>query len=482
MTEILSLLNKAHIDGRWVDAESGATFAVLDPAVNEIIQMVPDCGPEDMESAIEAAHRAFENWSMRAAKERAALLREIARILISRTDELALILSRENGKPLSEAAGEIRYGASYFDWFAEEAVRTYGDVIPSWSDDRRVIVTKHPVGVCALITPWNFPNAMLARKAAAALAAGCTVVAKPAEDTPLSALALAAVMKEAGLPDGVCNVVPANQAEAVGKTLTSSPIVQKVSFTGSTNVGRILYAQSAPTLKKLSLELGGNAPFIVFEDADLDAALEGLFVSKFRNAGQTCVCSNRIFVHEAVMDAFAGKIAARAAALIVGNGLEAGTEIGPLINERAMNKVQTLVDEATSHGATLMTGGQRVEQSSLFYQPTVLADVTPDMKVAREEIFGPLVPLISFKSDCDVIKMANDTEYGLAAYIYTENASRTWRISEALDFGMIGINEGAISAAEVPFGGVKQSGVGREGSKYGIDEYLDIKYRLFGGL
>lgn len=475
---------QAFIDGGWVNAISGKTFCVLDPATGHAISNVADCDEPEVESAVSAAKRAFKNWRDRPAKSRAEFLHTVSR-LMSETKieaEMARIVSSESGKPLSEAIGEIRYGAAYFKWFAEEAVRAYGDIIPANSASNRFIVTKHPVGVCAMITPWNFPSAMLARKTAAALAAGCTVVAKPAEDTPLSALMLAEVLTDAGIPGGVFNVIPSTLREEMGSYLTAHPDIKKISFTGSTPVGRALYSQSARTLKKLSLELGGNAPFIVFEDADLDAAVDGLMASKFRNAGQTCVCTNRVFVHREIEDAFATKLVDRVRALKVGPFTEPESEVGPLINEKAVEKVTSLVDDACEQGARVLAGARASKRGGLFYRPTVLCEVTHSMKIAQEEIFGPVVTLISFTREEDVIAMANDTEYGLAAYMYTENAKRCWRVSEQLQYGMIGINESAISHPEIPFGGVKQSGLGREGSKYGLDDYLELKFRLFGGI
>lgn len=472
----------AYINGEWAGAASGKRFEVFDPASGDVITSVADCGQREVETAVSAAETAFPSWSRLPGKARANALLQVAQLMLDEEANLARIISRESGKPLSEATGEIRYGASYFKWFSEEAVRTYGDVIPANSPSNRFIVTKHPIGVCAMITPWNFPSAMLARKTAAALAAGCTVVAKPAEDTPLSALALADVLERAGVPHGVFNVLPSSLREEMGAHLTADPRVKKISFTGSTPVGRLLYAQSAPSLKKLSLELGGNAPFIIFEDADLDAAVAGLMASKFRNAGQTCICTNRVFVHANVQERFAAKLVDPVRSLKVGPFTDSDNQIGPLINERAIRKVFDLVNDAVAEGARVEAGGKVSGQGDLFFEPTVLADVSRSMRIAKEEIFGPVVTLIPFGTDEEVIDMANDTEFGLAAYMYTESAKRSWRVSERLEYGMVGINESAISNPEIPFGGVKQSGLGREGSKYGLDDYLELKFRLFGGI
>ena len=473
---------QAYIGGRWCDASDGRTFAVKNPATGETIASVADCGASDTRTAIAAANTAQDAWGGWTANERAGVLKRWRDLMVAQADRLARILMLENGKPLAEARGEILYGASYLEWFAEEARRIYGDVIPAPAADKRIIVIRQPVGVCAAITPWNFPNAMLARKAAAALAAGCTMVAKPAEDTPLSALVMAELAGEAGIPEGVFNVVPTSRPADVGGELTSSPTVRKISFTGSTEIGRMLLEQAAGTIKKVSMELGGNAPFIVFDDADLDAAADGLMASKFRNAGQTCVCANRVFVHTKVMDAFAAKMLDRVARLKVSRGEEDGAEIGPLINEDAIAKVERLVSAAQSGGAQLVTGGQRHEAGALFYQPTIMSGVATSMDIAREEIFGPVAALIAFDNEEDVVAMANDTPYGLAAYAYTRDLGRAWRVSEALEYGMVGINEGVISSAAAPFGGVKQSGMGREGSRYGIDDYLELKYIMMGGL
>jgi succinate-semialdehyde dehydrogenase/glutarate-semialdehyde dehydrogenase len=473
---------QAYIGGRWCDASDGRTFDVTNPATGEIIATVSDCGADETHAAIAAADAAQKAWAGWTASDRANALKRWRDLMVVQADRLARILMLENGKPLAEARGEILYGASYLEWFAEEARRIYGDVIPAPAADKRIVVIRQPVGVCAAITPWNFPNAMLARKAAAALAAGCTMVAKPAEDTPLSALAMAELAGEAGIPDGVFNVVPTSRPADVGGVLTSSETVRKLSFTGSTEIGRLLLEQCAGTIKKVSMELGGNAPFIVFDDADLDAAADGLMASKFRNAGQTCVCANRIFVHSKIMDAFAEKVLERVTKLKVAGGDAEGSEIGPLINEDAVAKVERLVGAAQNAGARLVTGGQRHEAGKLFYQPTIMSGVTPSMDIAREEIFGPVAAMIAFDNEQDVVAMANDTPYGLAAYAYTRDLGRAWRVSEALEYGMVGINEGVISSAAAPFGGVKQSGIGREGSRYGIDDYLELKYIMMGGL
>lgn len=475
-------LQDAFIDGGWTPALGGARFAVCNPANGAIIGHVADCGEAETRAAIAAADAAQAGWAARPAAERSALLRRWRDLMVEHADALAALLTDENGKPLAEARGEILYGASYLEWFAEEAKRLYGEVIPSGSPSNRILVIKQPVGVCAAITPWNFPNAMLMRKAAAALGAGCTLVAKPAEDTPLSALAAATLGHEAGLPPGVFNVVTTAQPAAVGAVLTSHPRVRKISFTGSTDVGKTLLQQSATTVKRASMELGGNAPFVVFADADLDAAIEGALASKFRNAGQTCVCANRMLIERSILDEFADRLAARVDALKVGPGTLDGADIGPLINTAALEKVERLVADALAAGASLRTGGQRHAAGDLFYAPTVLENVTADMAVAREEIFGPVAPLIAFDAEDEAIQLANDTPYGLAAFVYTRDLGRAFRVGESLEYGMVGINEGILSSAAAPFGGVKQSGYGREGSRHGLDDYVDIKYMLMGGL
>ncbi|MFH1819505.1 MAG: NAD-dependent succinate-semialdehyde dehydrogenase [Pseudomonadota bacterium] len=469
------------IGGEWQDAADGATFAVHNPANAEIVGHAPRCATADVERAIEVAHAEFVGWRDTPAKSRAQLLRRWFDLILQHRDDLATIMVSEQGKPLDEARGEIDYAASFIEWFAEEARRVYGDVVPSPWADRRMFTLKQPVGVAALITPWNFPAAMLTRKAGAALAAGCTVVAKPASQTPFTALALAELAQRAGLPAGVLNVVTGDAA-AIGAVLTSHPRVRKVSFTGSTAVGKQLLAQSAGTLKHVSLELGGNAPFIVFDDADLDAAVAGALASKYRNSGQTCVCANRVFVQDKIFDAFAGKFAAAVAQLEVGEGFTPEVETGPLISSAALQKVEAHIADALTHGASLLTGGHRHALGGLFFQPTVLSQCTPDMQICRDETFGPVAPLIRFADEAEVIRMANDTEYGLAAYAYTRDLGRAWRLAEQLDYGMVGINAGLISTAEVAFGGVKQSGLGREGGRSGIDEYLESKYVNLGGL
>ncbi|MBS0310498.1 MAG: NAD-dependent succinate-semialdehyde dehydrogenase [Proteobacteria bacterium] len=472
---------QALIGGKWLNAADGSHFVVHNPANSKAVGHAPRCTVADTEHAIEAAHTAFPAWRDQTAKTRAQLLRRWFGLILQHRDDLANIMVSEQGKPLSEARGEIDYAASFIEWFAEEARRVYGDVVPSPWADRRMFTLKQPLGVAALITPWNFPAAMLTRKAGAALAAGCTVVAKPASQTPFTALALAELAQRAGLPAGVLNVVTGDAA-TIGAVLTSHPLVRKVSFTGSTAVGKQLLAQSAGTLKHVSLELGGNAPFIVFDDADLDAAVAGALASKYRNSGQTCVCANRVFVQDAIHDAFVEKFTAAVAQLKVGEGFTPGVETGPLISAAALGKVETHIADALAHGATLLTGGCRHALGGLFFQPTVLSQCTPDMQICRDETFGPVAPLIRFADEAEVIRMANDTEYGLAAYAYTRDLGRAWRLAERLDYGMVGINAGLISTAEVAFGGVKQSGLGREGGRSGIDEYLESKYVNLGGL
>ena len=470
------LRDQAFVNGAWLGAV--ATFPIADPATGEVLARVPDLGAAETRRAIEAANTAWPAWRGLTAKQRGTILRKWFDLVLANADDLALLMTREQGKPLAEAKGEIVYGASFIEWFAEEGKRIYGDVIPSPAADRRLVVLKQPVGVCAAITPWNFPNAMITRKVAPALAAGCTVVVKPAEQTPLSALALAELAQRAGFPPGVFNVVTGSERAApiIGAELTSNPTVRKLSFTGSTEVGRLLMAQCAPTVKKLSLELGGNAPFIVFDDADLDAAIEGAMMSKYRNAGQTCVCANRLLVQDGIYDAFAARLAARVAALKVGAGTEAGVTQGPLIDAAGLAKVEAMVADALAKGARVLTGGKRHERGGTFYQPTVLADVDATMRCAREEIFGPVAPLFRFRDEAEAVALANATEYGLAAYFYARDLARVWRVAEALEYGMVGINTGLISNEVAPFGGVKHSGIGREGSRYGIEDYLEIKY------
>ncbi len=477
------LKTRGWIDGQWADADSGATFAVTDPASGAKIVEVADMGAAETRRAIEAAARALPAWRARTAKERGAVLRRWFDLIVAHTDDLALLMTTEQGKPLAEAKGEVAYGASFIEWFAEEGKRAYGDVIPTVAADRRLLVVKQPIGVCAAITPWNFPIAMITRKVGPALAAGCTVVAKPAEATPLSALALAELAHRAGVPPGVFNVVTADARHApeIGLELCTNPTVRKVSFTGSTEVGRILLRQSADTVKKLSLELGGNAPFIVFDDADVDAAVEGALASKYRNAGQTCVCANRLYVQAGVYDTFVEKLAAKAKGIKVGNGFEAGVNQGPLIDDAALAKVQAHVDDAVGKGARVVTGGERATAiGERFYTPTVLADVTSAMLCAKEETFGPVAPVFRFETEAEAIELANATEYGLASYFYSRDIGRVFRVAEALEYGMVGINTGLISTAEVPFGGVKQSGLGREGARQGIDDYVELKYLCLG--
>ena len=466
----------AFIDGAWV--EGAATFAVADPASGEVLAHVPDLGAAETRRAIDAANAAWPAWRALTAARRSAVLRAWFELILANIDDLAQLITREQGKPLAEARGETAYAASFVEWFAEEGKRVYGDIIPAPSGDRRIVVMKQPIGVCAAITPWNFPAAMITRKVAPALAAGCTVVIKPAEQTPLTALALAELAFRAGFPPGVINVVTGSAAAApiIGGELTANPVVRKLSFTGSTEIGRLLMAQCAPTVKKLSLELGGNAPFIVFDDADVDAAVEGAITSKYRNAGQTCVCANRLLVQEGIYDAFAARFGEKVAQLQVGAGMEAGVTQGPLIDRAALSKVEALIADAVAKGARIVTGGKRHARGGTFFEPTVLADVTTDMRCAREETFGPVAPLFRFKDEAEAIALANATEYGLASYFYARDVARTWRVAEALEYGMVGINTGVFSNEVAPFGGVKQSGIGREGSRYGIDEYLEMKY------
>ena len=472
--------NGSYINGRWHNSDN--TFSVKNPADLQPLADVADAGKTQAEQAVQAASDSFAGWAAKPAAERSALLLDWYQLVMKHKEDLARLMTLEQGKPLAEAKGEIAYGASYLQWFAEEAKRLYGDTIPAPSADKRIIVQRQPVGVVAAITPWNFPNAMLARKAAAALAAGCTFVVKPAHQTPLSALALAELSQQAGIPPGVFNVVCGTDAKAIGEVLTQDPRVAKFSFTGSTAVGKVLAKQCADTVKRVSMELGGNAPFIVFDDADLDAAAEGLMASKFRNAGQTCVCANRILVQSSIYDAFIEKFVEKVKMLRIGDGLEKGTDIGPLIDDKALQKVTELTQSALDDGATLLLGGHHHSFGERFFQPTVLGDVTAEMTISQQEIFGPVAAIQQFDTEQDAIELANSTEYGLAAYFYSRDIGRVFRVSQALQFGMVGVNEGMVSNAAAPFGGVKQSGYGREGSKYGLDDYTDIKYLCIGGV
>jgi succinate-semialdehyde dehydrogenase/glutarate-semialdehyde dehydrogenase len=477
-----SLFRQAnYIGGKWVQADSGRTLAVRNPATGEVIGTVPAMGAAETRAAIEAAHAAYPGWRGMVAKERAAILRRLYDLMLANADDLALIMTSEQGKPLAEAKGEVLYAASFIEWFAEEAKRVYGDTIPQNVKGRRIIVQKEPIGVFAAITPWNFPAAMITRKAGPGWVVGCTGVIRPASQTPFSALAIAVLAERAGMPPGVCNVITGPSAE-VGGELTSNPLVRKLSFTGSTEVGAKLLAQCAPTIKKTSMELGGNAPFIVFDDADLDAAVEGALASKYRNTGQTCVCANRILVQEGVYEAFAEKLAAAVGRLKVGNGLEPGVTQGPLINAEAVAKVEAHIRDAVGRGARVLVGGKRHALGGNFFEPTILVDVPPTADIFREETFGPVAPLFKFKTEEEAIRLANATEFGLAAYFYARDVGRIFRVAEALEYGIIGINEGIISTEVAPFGGMKASGLGREGSKYGIDEYLEIKYLALGGI
>lgn len=469
------------IDGKWVKAQSGATFDVTDPATGQVIGTAPSMGRAETTQAIEAASRAFRVWGRTLAASRSEKLLRLAALMRENQEDLARLLTLEQGKPLAESRGEIGIGAAYIQWFAEEAKRIYGDVIPSPWTGRRILALRQPVGVVGAITPWNFPSSMIARKLGAALAAGCTMVIKPAAETPYSALAWGALAEAAGIPAGVINIVTGPAAE-IGAELTSNPIVKKITFTGSTAVGKLLMRQSADTMKKISMELGGNAPFLVFEDADLDAAVAGAMASKYRNAGQTCVCVNRFIIHDKIYDAFAEKLAKAASALKVGNGFENEVQQGPLITEKAVQKVELHIADALAKGAEILTGGARHALGGAFFQPTVIANVNPQMILAREETFGPLAPLFRFYEEEEAVALANDTEYGLASYFYTRDLARAFRVSEALDYGMVGINEGIITTEVAPFGGVKESGMGREGSKYGVDDYVYIKYTCVGGL
>ena len=479
LTDTRLLRQQCYINGEWKDAALGSTFAVTNPADGTVLAAVPDMGAAEIGCAVGAAQAAWSGWRRRTAGERAAVLRRWFDLIMTHQEDLARLMTAEQGKPLAESRGEIAYGAAFVEWFAEEGKRVYGDTIPAHRADARIVVVKEPVGVCAAITPWNFPSAMITRKAAPALAAGCTMVVKPAGQTPLSALALAELADRAGIPAGVFNVVTGNSA-VIGKALTDDPRVRKLSFTGSTETGKLLMRACAGTVKKLSLELGGNAPFIVFDDADLDRAVAGAVLCKYRNSGQTCVCANRILVQDAVYDAFAGKFARAVTALKVADGFTDGAEQGPLIDMRAVEKSEGLIQDALSKGATLLAGGKRHALGGTFFEPTILGDAGPAMRIAAEEAFGPVAPLFRFKTEAEAIELANDTPYGLAAYFYARDIGRVWRVAEGLEYGMVGINTGILSTAVAPFGGVKESGIGREGSRYGIDEYVEIKYLCMG--
>ena len=470
-----------YIDGEWIDAVDGAVLEVNNPSTGDILGTVPAAGAEETRLAIDRANAAYADWRRRPAKERSAILIRWYELIMENQEDLAVLMTAEQGKPLAESMGEIAYSASFVQWFAEEGKRVCGDTIPSPQVDSRIVVLKEPVGVCGAITPWNFPSAMITRKAAPALAAGCTIISKPASQTPFSALALAELAHRAGVPAGVFNVVTGDAA-TIGGELTANPVVRKISFTGSTAIGRRLMAQCADTVKRVSLELGGNAPFIVFDDADLDAAVQGAMASKYRNAGQTCVCANRVLAQSGIHDAFTRKLADAVASMTVGDGFADGVQQGPLIDMAAVEKVEAHIADAVDNGGRILTGGKRHALGGTFFTPTVIADVTEDMRIAHEETFGPVAPVFRFDSEDEAIRMANDTEYGLAAYFYTRDLGRTWRISEALEYGIVGVNTGIISSEVAPFGGMKQSGIGREGSRYGIDEYLEIKYVMMAGL
>ena len=481
LTDNTLLQTQAYIDGVWVDADSGAHLPVTNPATGQVIAEVAKVGSDETRRAIAAAERGMAEWRRVPAKQRAQIMRRWFDLIMENQEDLARIMTTEQGKTLAESRGEVAYGASYIEWFAEQAKRIDGDVIPAPSSDKRIVCIKQPVGVCASITPWNFPNAMITRKAAPALAAGCSIVIKPASETPLSALALAALAERADIPAGVLNVVAGSSSE-IGGEMTSNPTVRKLSFTGSTPVGKMLEAQCVPTLKKTSMELGGNAPFIVFDDADIDSAVQGAIISKYRNSGQTCVCANRILVQSTIAEEFTARLVAATEALTMGNGLDEGINLGPLVNTKAIADVDALVQDSIAAGAEVALGGAPSDLGPCFYQATILTGVTPEMPVFRNEIFGPVAPILTFHSEAEAIAMANDTEFGLASYFYTRDIGRVWRVAEALEYGIVGINEGIISNEMAPFGGVKESGSGREGSKYGIDDYLEIKYMLMGGL
>lgn len=475
------LRDACFVDGAWIAADDGKTITVDNPSTGDVVGTVPSMGANEARRAIEAANAAWPAWRAKTAKERATILRKWFELMMANQEDLATIMTAEQGKPMTESRGEIAYAASFIEWFAEEGRRIYGDTIPPHGADKRIVVLKQPIGVCAAITPWNFPAAMITRKAGPALAAGCVMVVKPASQTPLSALALGVLAERAGIPKGVFSIVTGS-ATAIGGEMTSNPIVRKVTFTGSTEIGKKLMAQSAATVKRTSMELGGNAPFIVFDDADIDAAVKGAVLSKYRNAGQTCVCANRLFAQDKIYDAFVTKLAEAAKAMKVGDGFEQGVNIGPLINKDAIDKVEQHVSDALAKGARVVTGGKPHALGRTFYQPTVLADATPDMLIFREETFGPVAPVFRFKTEEEAVRLANDTEFGLAAYFYGRDIGRIWRVAEALEYGIVGINEGIISTEIAPFGGVKESGNGREGSKYGIEDYLEIKYLCLGGV
>ena len=472
---------QCYIDGKWVDADDGSTIDVTNPATDETLGTIPRMGMAETRRAIEAAEKAQGPWAAKTARERAVILRRWYELMMEHQEDLAVLMTLEQGKPLAESRGEIAYAASFIEWFAEEAKRLYGDVIPPHQGDKRIVVIKQPIGVVASITPWNFPAAMITRKAGPALAAGCTMVTKPATQTPYSALALAELGERAGIPQGVFNVVT-GKASAIGGEMTGNPIVRKITFTGSTEIGKLLLKQSAETVKKVSMELGGNAPFIVFNDADLDAAVDGAMMSKYRNTGQTCVCANRLYVQSGVYDAFVEKLAVAVNNLKVGDGREEGVSQGPLIDENAVLKVEEHITDALSKGGRLVTGGKRHEKGGTFFEPTLIADATQEMLVASEETFGPLAPVIKFETEADAIAMANDTEFGLASYFYSRDIGLIWRVAEAIESGIVGVNTGIISTEVAPFGGVKESGLGREGSKYGIDDFIEIKYLCIGGI
>lgn len=480
--QILAPKQQAYVGGDWVTAENGATFDVLNPATQETIAAVPDMTRADLSQAIDAAYQAQPGWARTTAKERAGIMRRWFELIMAKQEELARVMTAECGKPLAEAMGEVGFGASFIEWFAEEGKRLYGEVIPSPFPDSRLVTLRQPIGVAAAITPWNFPLAMITRKAGAALAAGCTMVARPAGDTPLTALALAALADEAGVPAGVFNVVTTARGSTAGAEFCENPLVRKLSFTGSTGVGKKLVEQSAATLTKVSMELGGNAPFVVFDDADLDAAVEGAMISKYRNTGQTCVCANRFLVQSTIYDAFVEKFRAAVGSLQVGDGMDDGVSQGPLINMGGLEKVEAIVNDAVAKGGRTVTGGKRHELGGTFFEPTIVADATTEMAIAREEVFGPVAPIFRFETEEEAIQLANDTEFGLAAYLYTRDLGRAWRVGEALEYGMVGINAGLISTEVAPFGGFKESGMGREGSRHGIEEYTEIKYLRMAGI